>query len=110
RFSRLYPDASRVFANEIIHGAPEIGDFLRTDLKALVDRKSAVLDHWIARGGMAAVDPRHVFFAIWAVTQTYADFASQVHAVMGDAPLSEAQFAAATDQVVGMVLRGCGLS
>jgi TetR/AcrR family transcriptional regulator len=109
RFSRLYPDASRVFANEIIHGAPEIGDFLRTDLKALVDRKSAVLEQWIARGGMALVDPRHVFFAIWAVTQTYADFASQVQAVMGNAPLSDAQFAAATDQVVGLVLRGCGL-
>jgi TetR/AcrR family transcriptional regulator len=110
RFSRLYPDASRVFANEIIHGAPEIGVYLKTDLKALVDGKSAVLAQWIARGKMAPLDPRHLFFAIWAITQTYADFAAQVHAVSGVTKLTDAQFARATDQVVGLVLRGCGLT
>jgi TetR/AcrR family transcriptional regulator len=110
RFSRLYPDASRVFANEIIHGAPEIGIYLRSDLKALVERKSAVLAQWIASGKMAPLDPRHLFFAIWAMTQTYADFAAQVHAVSGVDRLSDAQYAAATDEVVGLVLRGCGLS
>jgi TetR/AcrR family transcriptional regulator len=109
RFSRLYPDASRVFANEIIHGAPEIGTYLATDLKDLVDRRSAVIERWIASGKMAAVDPRHLFFAVWAITQTYADFAAQVHAVTGVAALTDAQYAAATDQVVGLVLRGCGL-
>jgi TetR/AcrR family transcriptional regulator len=109
RFSRLYPDASKVFANEIIHGAPEIGTYLGSDLKDLVDRRSAVIEHWIARGKMAKVDPRHLFFAIWAITQTYADFAVQVQAVTGVAALTDAQYARATDQVVGLVLRGCGL-
>jgi TetR/AcrR family transcriptional regulator len=109
RFSRLYPDASRVFANEIIHGAPEIGAYLATDLKALVDRKSAVIQQWVAEGRMAAVDPRHLFFAIWAITQTYADFSAQVHAVTGVAALSDAQYARATEEIVGLVLRGCGL-
>src|SRR5207237_5085926 len=109
RFSRLYPDASRVFANEVMHGAPEIGRFLATDLKALVESKSAVIDGWIAGGRMRRLDPRHLFFAIWAITQTYADFATQVHAVTGVDALSDGQFAAATDAVVGLVLRGCGL-
>jgi TetR/AcrR family transcriptional regulator len=109
RFSRLYPDASRVFANEVIHGAPEIGEFLRTDLKALVERKSAVLQGWIASGRMAPVEPRHLFFAIWAMTQTYADFAAQMHAVLGIEALGEAEFAAATETVVDLVLRGCGV-
>lgn len=109
RFSRLYPDASRVFANEIIHGAPEIGVYLSTDLKDLVDRKSAVIRQWIAEGRMASVDPRHLFFAIWAITQTYADFAAQVHAVTGVAGLSDAQYASATEEIVALVLRGCGL-
>jgi TetR/AcrR family transcriptional regulator len=109
RFSRLYPDASRVFANEVIHGAPEIGGFLRSDLRALVEHKGAVIRDWIAEGRMAAVDPRHLFFAIWALTQTYADFATQIHAVSGVVVLSDAQFAAAAEEVVRLVLRGCGL-
>jgi TetR/AcrR family transcriptional regulator len=108
RFSRLYPDASRVFANEIIHGAPEIGGFLRTDMKALVDDRCAVLGRWIAAGRMAPLDPRHLFFAIWAITQTYADFEAQVGAVLGVRALTDTEFEAATDQVVGLVLRGCG--
>ena len=108
RFSRLYPEASRVFANEIIHGAPEIGKYLRTELKALVDEKSAVFEHWIAQGRLAPLDPRHLFFAIWAVTQTYADFTAQIQAVLGVRAVTDAAFAAATEQVVGLILRGCG--
>jgi TetR/AcrR family transcriptional regulator len=109
RFSRLYPDASRVFANEIIQGGAEIGDFLRGDMKTLIERKAAIIRRWIATGRMAPIDPRHLFVAIWSVTQTYADFAVQVHAVMGVAALSEAQFAAATDEIVALILRGCAI-
>jgi TetR/AcrR family transcriptional regulator len=109
RFSRRYPDASRVFANEIIHGAQEIGGFLRGDMKALIDDKAAIIRGWIAAGRMAPIDPRHLFVAIWALTQTFADFAAQVHAVMGVKSLSEAQFAAATEEVVALVLRGCAI-
>jgi TetR/AcrR family transcriptional regulator len=109
RFSRRYPDASRVFANEIIHGAKEIGGFLRGDMKALIDGKAAIIRGWIAKGRMAPIDPRHLFVAIWSVTQTWADFAVQVQAIMGVKTLSEAQFAAATDEVVALILRGCGI-
>ncbi|HZS82208.1 MAG TPA: TetR family transcriptional regulator C-terminal domain-containing protein [Stellaceae bacterium] len=109
RFSRFYPDASRVFANEIIHGAPEIGGFLRQELKALVERKSAAISAWVAERRMAPLDPRHLFFAIWAMTQTYADFATQIEAVLGVPALGEDEFAAATEEVVRLVLRGCGL-
>ncbi len=109
RFSRLYPDASRVFANEIIHGAPEIGRFLRRELRALVEQKSAVINGWIRAGKMARVDPPHLFFAVWAITQTYADFETQIRAVLGPEKLGEAEFERATDEVVRLVLRGCGL-
>jgi len=49
----------------------------------LVQRKGAVIAGWVAEGRMAVLDPRHLFFAIWALTQTYADFATQIHAVSG---------------------------
>jgi len=87
RLTATHPDASRVFANEMLHGAPHIGDYLRNELKTLVDQKARVLEHWAQQGRMDAVDPRHLFFTIWAATQTYADFQPQVCAVLGKARL-----------------------
>ncbi|SER41468.1 transcriptional regulator, TetR family [Faunimonas pinastri] len=81
--SRRNPAASRLFANEILHGAPSIGGFLTGPLRALVDEKSAIISRWIAEGRLAPVDPRHLIITIWAVTQHYADFDVQVRAVLG---------------------------
>jgi TetR/AcrR family transcriptional regulator len=108
RFSRLYPNASKVFANEIIHGAGEIGGFLKSELRQLVAAKTRVFEQWMRAGRMMPLDPKHLFFAIWAVTQTYADFEAQVRAVLGVSELSEAQYRRATEQVIGLILRGCG--
>lgn len=110
RLSAERPDASRVFANELLHGAPQIGPVLQHDLRALVREKAAVVDGWIAAGRMAPVDSTHLFFSLWALTQTYADFEVQVGAVLGTRtplPVREQQRAAA--HVEQFVLRGCGL-
>jgi TetR/AcrR family transcriptional regulator len=58
---------------------------------------------------MTAVDPVHLFFTIWAATQTYADFEVQVCAVLGKNELSAIDQAQATEHVVSLILRGCGL-
>jgi TetR/AcrR family transcriptional regulator len=55
------------------------------------------------------VDPVHLFFTIWAATQTYADFDVQVRAVLGRPELSPQDHARATEHVVSLILRGCGL-
>jgi len=81
--SRRNPDASRLFANEILNGAPAIGGFLKGPLKALVDEKAAILAKWMMQGRLRKMDPRHLIFAIWAVTQHYADFEPQIRAVLG---------------------------
>ena len=109
RLTATHPDASRVFANEMLHGAPHIGDYLRNELKTLVDQKARVLEQWAQQGRMDAVDPRHLFFTIWAATQTYADFQPQVCAVLGKARLSRAELERATDQLVKLILKGCGI-
>lgn len=107
--SVLRPDASRVFANELLHGAPVLGELMRTELRARVRRKTAVIERWIAEGRMAVVDAPHLFFTIWAATQTYADFDTQVRAVLGRDTLGPRDHARAADHVVGLILRGCGL-
>ena len=79
------PSASRLFANEILHGAPHIQKFLKGPLRELVEEKVTVIRQWIAAGKILPVDPPHFIFAIWAVTQHYADFSTQVEAVLGSA-------------------------
>ena len=81
--ARDFPVESRLFANEMLRGAPILGDVLARDLKALVDEKAAILRGWMAQGRLATVDPHHLIFAIWATTQHYADFDVQVRAVLG---------------------------
>jgi TetR/AcrR family transcriptional regulator len=109
RLTATHPDASRVFANEMLHGAPQIGGYLRRELKTLVDEKARVIEHWAAAGLMDRVDARHLFFTIWASTQTYADFEPQVCAVLGRTKLTRAEFERATEQLVQLVLKGCGI-
>ena len=109
RMSAQRPDASRVFANELLHGAAVVGTLMRGELRDTVRRKAAVIEGWIAAGRMAPVDSTHLFFTIWAATQTYADFEVQVRAVLGRTQLGPADHQRATEHVVSLLLRGCGL-
>ena len=92
QLSRDYPRESRLFANEILQGAPHIRTAIEGDLRALVDAKAAVLTHWMDQGLIAPVHPVHLIFSIWALTQHYADFDVQVRAVLGPGhdPFAEA--------------------
>ena len=81
--ARDYPRESRLFANEILRGAPELRDHLSGPLKALVDRQTQVLERWMEEGRLARVDPHHLIFSIWSTTQHYADFDSQISCIVG---------------------------
>lgn len=102
--SKDFPRESRLFANEILQGAPRIENILRTDLRHLVDEKAAVIQGWADAGKVAPVDPYHLIFSIWALTQHYADFDVQVRAVMPDSdPFAGA--AIYLDHVISRILR-----
>jgi len=81
--SRSQPRESRLFANEILQGAPRILPMLKGELKDLVDEKAEVIRGWMAAGRLAPADPHHLIFSIWSLTQHYADFDVQVRAVLG---------------------------
>ncbi|PJE33358.1 HTH-type transcriptional regulator RutR [Pseudooceanicola marinus] len=83
QMSRDHPRESRLFANEIVQGAPRIHEMLETELKELVDEKARVIQGWMADGHLAPADPWHLIFSIWSLTQHYADFDVQVKAVLG---------------------------
>jgi TetR/AcrR family transcriptional regulator len=81
--SRDFPRESRLFANEILQGAPRLIEVIEGDLKPLVDEKAAVFSRWMDEGKLARLPPVHLLFSIWSMTQHYADFDVQVRAVLG---------------------------
>lgn len=82
--SRDYPRQSRLFANEIIQGAPRMEDAIKGDLKILVDEKAALISRWMEDGKLAKTDPYHLIFSIWSLTQHYADFEVQIDWVLDE--------------------------
>jgi TetR/AcrR family transcriptional regulator len=90
--ARDYPRESRLFAGEILQGAPRMRAAIEGDLRRLVTEKATVLTGWMDEGRIARVDPVHLIFSIWALTQHYADFDVQVRAVLGPGhdPFAEA--------------------
>lgn len=107
--SRDYPQASKLFCMEMLQGAPLLQAELSGDLKQLIDEKSAIIAGWVESGKLAAVDPHHLIFMIWASTQHYADFGSQVEAVTGKTLQDDAFFQSAVDNVQRMIIEGIRL-
>jgi TetR/AcrR family transcriptional regulator len=104
--ARADPLGSRIWASEILRGAPVIRDFLETTLADWLSSREKIMRRWIDRGQIRPVEPRYFFYMIWATTQHYADFETQITALNQGNPLSDAQFAAARAQVIDSVLRG----
>ncbi len=104
--ARDRPLGSRIFAREVIRGAPVIQDFLDTTLAEWMRSRSAIVRGWIDKGELRSLDPKVLFYTIWATTQHYADFATQIATLNGGEPLDDEGFAAAKRQVVATLLRG----
>lgn len=104
--SRDNPQASRLFCLELVQGAPLFGEELSLELRDLVDRKAEVIRAWIADGTLSAVEPHHLIFTLWSVTQHYADFAVQVEALTGRTLADPAFFEETVENVRQIVLSG----
>lgn len=104
--ARDYPRESRLFANEILQGAPHIRSMLEAELKPLVDEKAETIRSWIRAGKIRPADPHHLIFAIWATTQHYADFDAQVRVVLGPLKGGEGRFEDAARFLERLFLHG----
>lgn len=108
--SRSHPFGSKVWASEVMHGAPVIQDYLETTLRDWTEGRMRVIRRWIDEGRMAPVDPRHLLYMLWATTQHYADFGHQIETLNGGHPLTDRQWREAKDTVKAIILRGLGLA
>lgn len=106
--SRRHPHGSKVWAAEVMQGAPVIQDYLETTLKDWTEGRIRVIQTWIDAGKMAPVNPRHLLYMLWATTQHYADFGHQIETLNHGKPLTDRQWAEAKASVKSIILRGIG--
>ena len=104
--ARDFPRESRLFANEMLQGAPHAIDVLEGELKVLVDDKAGLIESWMAEGRITRTDPYHLIFSIWATTQHYADFDVQVRAVLGKDRGGEGRFEDAARYLENLFMHG----
>jgi TetR/AcrR family transcriptional regulator len=104
--ARDFPRESRLFANEMLQGAPHAIDVLEGELKLLVDDKAGVIESWMDDGRIVRTDPYHLIFSIWATTQHYADFDVQVRSVLGKDRGGDGRFEDAARYLEGLFMNG----
>jgi TetR/AcrR family transcriptional regulator len=109
-FSRRQPQASRIFAMEIISGGECLSEYFSQDYRLWFAGRAEVFKHWIAAGKMDPVDPTHLIFLLWGSTQHYADFATQICRVTGRSRLTRQDFETAGNNLIRIILKGCGLT
>ncbi|MFT5505855.1 MAG: TetR/AcrR family transcriptional regulator, partial [Gammaproteobacteria bacterium] len=51
-------------------------------------------------------NPRYLLYMIWASTQHYADFSTQINVLNGGQPLSDDAFEEAKQTLVDVILKG----
>ncbi|WP_375740948.1 TetR/AcrR family transcriptional regulator [Pseudomonas boanensis] len=107
--SRTRPHGSKVWANEIMHGAPRLGEALDEQLYGWAKMKEAKIRQWVEDKRILPVEPSSLLYMIWAATQHYADFDHQVMILNDHQPLSDMQFERAVQTVTSVILRGIGL-
>ena len=108
-YSKKDPDSSRMFASELIHGAPVLNDYLNTDYKVWLQKKVVVIETWISRGLIDKVNPHHLLFLIWSSTQHYADFNMQVLAGLNKEVMSDDDYEEVVVSLTQIILKGCGI-
>lgn len=109
RYSRTHPQESKIFAQEIIQGAPVIRDEIQFPVVNWAAGKASVINAWVEQGLIRPVDPLHLLFLIWGATQFYADFDTEIQLIKG-APMSEKEFEQAQQFLVDMILRGLAVT
>ena len=107
--ARRRPKGSKIWAQEMIAGAPHLRDMLLQEVKPWMDSRVARIEQWVAAGRMAPVRGETLMFMIWAMTQHYADFEAQIRILTNTSRLTKSWFERATEEVTTLVLRSVGL-
>ncbi|MFP8966406.1 TetR/AcrR family transcriptional regulator [Pokkaliibacter sp. CJK22405] len=110
QFSREKPELSKIFASEVLRGAPILKAYLGQQQFEWVQSRARVIHSWVEQGKIRPVDPVQLIIYLWALTQHYADFNTQVSAIMGAEELDDTSYETLTEQLIEFILRGVGIT
>lgn len=108
-FSKQHPRLSRIFANESLNGAPIVRAQIKSEMATALETLVGLLKDWRAARKIKPVDPTHLVFMIWAMTQHYADAAAPLEILLEKRHLDQADFRAAEQTIVKLVFGALGL-
>ncbi|WP_299186595.1 TetR/AcrR family transcriptional regulator [uncultured Psychrobacter sp.] len=103
------PNRHKLFALEVIGGAPHLHDFMSTTMKEWALDKTQVMKTWHEQGKISIADPLQLLILIWATTQRYAEFETEIVGLMEKNAYDKQDEARAAEFLVPFILRGCGL-
>ena len=106
RASWEQPKLSRVFAAEIMRGAPMSRHLMQDEMRKMFDGACDTLRNWMQQGYLAKIDPLHVFITIWGATQYYADFDLVVKLIWDKDKFDDDDFEAAAEAVSTIIMKG----
>ena len=109
RLAFAHPRASRLFAMEIVGGAPHLEPYIASDMRAWVTERARVIQHWIDAGKLRKVDPVQFIFLVWSSTQHYADFEAQTLLLIDREQYPKRMVHKVADFLAETLLRGVGL-
>ena len=105
--SRTQPKASKLYALEVIQGAPHIHAILKGPLKKLFKRKAKVILNWQEQGKISPqIDPELLLINLWGITQNYADFSTQIEFLVGKTLRNRNLYQRSIEHTVHLVLYG----
>ena len=104
------PNRHKLFAVEVIGGAPHLHDFMSTTMKEWALDKTQVMKTWHSQGKIGIADPLQLLILIWATTQRYAEFETEIVGLMQKKAYDKQDEARAADFLVPFILRGCGIN
>ena len=104
-----HPNRHKLFAVEVIGGAPHLHDFMSTTMKEWALDKTQVMSTWHQQGKIGIADPLQLLILIWATTQRYAEFETEIIGLLQKDAYDLEDEARAADFLVPFILRGCGI-
>lgn len=107
---RRYPEGSKLFAAEILAGAPFLNTYLAGELRDWVTSRAGIMRQWSVKGKMDDVDPRWLIFLIWSATQHYTEYSAQVSGILGRDALTEEDLESISAFLERVILKGCGIT
>ena len=104
-----HPNRHKLFAVEVISGAPHLHDFMSTTMQEWALDKVQVMKIWHEQGKISVADPLQLLILVWATTQRYAEFETEIIGLMGKTAYDKDDETRAAEFLVPFILRGCGL-